>query len=135
GFVRTNAAKYGIDPDQIGLIGSSAGANLAAEAGVSGSGSLTTGSRVRVVVTWSAPMDLAKLESPTACTAPADVCKDREKIPARVSDYVGCSLQACPQTYQDASPVSHVDPSDPAMLVANGTDELIPLDQATEMEG
>jgi acetyl esterase/lipase len=56
--------------------------------------------------------------------------------PARhpfVEDYLGCSPDACPARYRAASPVDRVDPTDPPMLIANGTREIVPLEQARAM--
>ena len=65
-WVRANAADYGIDPDHIGVIGGSAGAQLAALLGVSADmpefegdgGNAGVSSRVQAVVAMAAPSDM-----------------------------------------------------------------------------
>lgn len=135
-FVRENAATLKVDPSAIALVGASSGANLALLAGMSGEGDLTTGPRVRAVVSWSGPTDLEALatrpEGPPGSCSPA-TCQRRRQTAAVLERYVGCPVGSCAQEYRAASPTSHVDPSDPPALLANGTDELIPLEQATGM--
>jgi acetyl esterase/lipase len=136
-WVRQNAKTYGVDPAKLGIIGSSAGAHLGDLAGVWGSGSLSTGTRVSAVVSWSAPFDLTELATnplgpPEDGCADANlpVCQNRVRIGQAVTDFVGCQPTACPDTYRDASPGTHIDPTDPPILLANSEMELIPLQQA-----
>ena len=48
-----------------------------------------------------------------------------------------CSCPArrptCPERWEDASPITHVDPTDAPLLLANSDDELVPVDQARAM--
>jgi acetyl esterase len=114
--------RYNIDPANIGAFGGSAGGNLAALLGTSGSGSWGQGARVGAVVDMSGPVDL------------------RERIPTTdsynqdfgtvVLQYVGCTdFVDCPAAAA-ASPVTLVDESDPPFFVAHSVDEFIPLSQA-----
>jgi len=50
-----------------------------------------------------------------------------------VESYIGCTPAACPARYRAASPLTHVDRSDPPTLLANSTSEIVPLAQAREM--
>jgi acetyl esterase/lipase len=125
-WVRENAAAYHVDPTRLGAIGSSAGAYLAAMIGYTGKGSLDTGTRVRLVVLWSAPTDLATLWADRV---------DPNKAFSNASDFLGCDLTACAAKEKDASPVTYVDGSDSPTLIANSTDEQIPLTQAQELSG
>jgi acetyl esterase/lipase len=114
--------RYGIDPEQIGALGGSAGAHLAAMAGTLGRGALDTGARVRAVVEWSGPMDLT---GQGLDPRPSGV----------VATFLGCLPEECPKTAAAASPVTHVDATDAPMLVVNSTDELVPERQARAIAG
>ncbi|MDQ1562298.1 MAG: hypothetical protein QOE85_1639 [Actinomycetota bacterium] len=111
--------RFEIDPTLIGVFGGSAGGNLAALLGTTGTGPLDTGHRVAAV---------AELSGPTNLTVSGPERSDF--IPA-VERYLGCkSLTACPDA-GPASPIDHVDSTDPPFFIGNSTDELIPLDQSS----
>ena len=116
-WVRSHAGRLRVDPKRLGLFGASAGGDLAALAATASHGALDAGGRVRVAVSWSGPMNL------------------RSFYPAHpfVAEYLGCAPSACPARYRAASPVNHVSHSDPPMLLANGTAEIVPLEQARQM--
>lgn len=117
--------RFGIDPARIGAFGGSAGANLSAFLGTHGSGPVTEGSRVAAAVELSGPTDLTE----EALVADGS----SERLQRLVRRYVGClSLADCPIA-EDASPVRHLDPSDPPMFIANSTTEFVPLAQATRL--
>src|SRR5581483_10478422 len=64
GWARAHAAALDIDPGRLGILGLSAGGNLALDLGVRGVAA--------AVVAWSAPTDLAAYETPArVCTSPA----------------------------------------------------------------
>lgn len=113
-WVRRHAHYLGVDPSRLGLFGVSAGGNLAALAATQPSSPLD---QVRVAVSWSGPMNLARF------------------YPAHpfVAEYLGCLVSACPDRYRAASPVNRVDHGDPPMLLANSTAETVPIGQAREM--
>ena len=113
-WIRANAAAYKIDPMNIGALGGSTGAHLAALLAMKGKGSVTDGDRIGAAASWSGKMNLI--------TAPRNVPR-----------FLGCSYNACPETWKDASPYYNVDPSDPALYLANSTDERVPLEQAEKM--
>ena len=109
-WVRAHSNRFGFDPQRLAVFGTSAGGNLAALAATVGKGSRL----VAATASWSGPMDLSTF-------APQN---------AVVRHYVGCS---CVSRFRALSPVSFVGPGDAPLLLANSTDELVPVGQAREM--
>ncbi len=119
-FVRANAGRFHVDPTRIGVFGASAGANLAAMVGWLGKGSWTRGSRVAAVVAWSGPLDLGRA-----------IQRD-PALRGIFSEYLGGTLTdqaplSDPALVAKASPVTHLDPSDPPSFIANSRSEIIPI--------
>jgi acetyl esterase len=111
------AVRFGIDPARIGVFGGSAGGNLAALLGTTGSGDLATGPRVAAVVDLSGPIDLTG----------ADLTDDFAPLQL---EYLGCDTFAGCAAAEPASPNSHIDETDPPFFIAHSTTELIPLGQS-----
>ena len=110
--------RFSIDPTLIGVLGGSAGGNLASLLGTEGSGALDSGHRVAAVVDLSGPINL---------TATGAVHPDL--LPYQLS-YLGCTNLANCTTAREASPLFHVDSSDPPFFVGHSTNERIPLSQS-----
>lgn len=123
-FMRRNAGSFNLDPRRLGVLGSSAGGNLALRLADGGVGRCDRGSRVAAVVTWSAPTELAALGacSPSGCT-----------LRGLAEGYLGCSLRTCPALWRAASPLSHVSADDPPTLLFTSEEEFVPARQATAM--
>jgi acetyl esterase/lipase len=121
-WVRDHASDFGLDPGRIGAIGGSAGGHLAAMLATSGEGPLDRGSRVAAVVSWAGPMDLH----------PDEYGPDSQPY---LRAFLDCLVGPCDESkIVAASPISHVDPTDAPMFIANGdSDVLVPSDQATRM--
>ena len=120
-WVRDHAAEFGLDPSRIGAIGGSAGGHLAAMLATSGQGPLDHGSRVAAAVSWAGPMDLH----------PDLFGPDTQPY---LDAFLDCFTQCDESKVVAASPISHVDPSDAPLFLANGdSDILVPPDQATRM--
>lgn len=141
-FIVSQATTYGIDTDNVLLMGDSAGANLAALVSEVGTANPITGTGVgadqatavpiRAVALWSPPVDLADLvgqagKAPTECGSD-EACDFIWTAPVIV-DYIGCEPAACPQRYADASPITWVSAATLPSYVANSADELIPIGQ------
>jgi len=109
--------RFDLDPDRIGAFGGSAGGNLAALLGTTGSGSLSKGSRVAAVAELSGPVDL------TGADARDDF------VPVQLA-FLGCATEAECSAARTASPIFAVSDDDPPFFVANSTDELIPIAQS-----
>lgn len=120
-WVRQHAAEYDVDATRIAAFGHSAGGHLAAELGVLGTGPLDAGARVPVAVSWSGPLGLAE------CARTSTVLADA------IAQFLGCRIEECSEQMAEASPISHIDAMDAAILVANSRDEFVPFAQAARM--
>lgn len=116
-FVRANAADYGVDRRRIGAYGSSAGGHLAALVATAGQGPLSKGERLGAVVTWGAPFVLRGFRG--------RVLRDR------IATFLGC--RRCPRRAIAASPLPHVSPDDPPMMIVHSRREKIPLSHPMRM--
>jgi acetyl esterase/lipase len=130
-WARANAGVFDLNPNRFAAIGESAGGHLAALLGTNPDGPITAGgdplagdvygpvsAQVQAVVDFYGPTDLAALdaESPLAALA--------------IEQFLGGTPAQLPQTYRDASPVDHVTPSSPPMMLLQGTaDTLVTTDQ------
>jgi acetyl esterase/lipase len=121
--LRANAAIYKIDPNKIGVWGSSAGGHLVAMLGTSDKSAgfdvgeyLDQSSRVQVVVDLFGPADL-----------PAMFTSNAQLVGNRV---FGSTSRDDPILVK-ASPVTYVTPDDPPFLILQGDkDKTVPLEQS-----
>jgi len=132
-YVRANADKLGIDPNKIGVWGSSAGGHLVSLLGTSGDvkeveGELgTTGvsSRVSCVVDFCGPSDFLAfgLDAP------------RMNQPGQpVYKLLGGPAKEKADLAKQASPVTFVTKDDPPFLIMHGTnDNTVPINQAERL--
>jgi acetyl esterase len=117
-WVRSHSEKYTIDPTRIGAFGGSAGGNLVSMLGTYGNGSHEVGARVAAVAELSGPANLTKAGPELANFLPLQLA------------YLHCTtFSACPNA-RAASPLFHVDASDPPFFVGHSIDERIPLAQS-----
>jgi acetyl esterase/lipase len=126
-FLRARADEWGVDPDRIGIWGSSAGGHLVAllgtageAAGLEGPGLEGVSSRVAAVVDHFGPTDLR-----------AHLAVGDEWARQTVTDFLGCDPAACPETARAASPVCHVTAGDPPIMMIHGDrDATVPYNQS-----
>ena len=128
-WLKSNAKKFKVDPDRLGAIGFSAGGHLALLLGLTGpadglEGDVSAGapdSRVKAVVNYFGPTDLAAKDIP-------DICKPW------VKDFLGVSPQDRPDAAAKASPLTFVSNDDAPVLTFQGTkDSLVPYTQAIKL--
>jgi acetyl esterase/lipase len=126
-WVRHHADRYDIDPDAIGVMGSSSGGHLAALLGtIEGSGNPESpdpvereSSRVQAVALFAPATDL-------------DAFGYEPRVVAMMGHTVvaGDGLEA----YMEASPINHVSSDDPPFFIVHGqNDQVVPVEQSIEM--
>ncbi|HEX2046662.1 MAG TPA: alpha/beta hydrolase [Acidimicrobiales bacterium] len=118
-WARANADEYGIDPARIAAVGESAGGHLTAMLATLGSGPLDKDARILVGAAWSPPTDFTALA--------------RSRGDQWANGLFGCTVATCSDRLAQASPVTHVDPSDAPLYLVNSTQELVPLSQSETM--
>ena len=132
-WVRANAANYGIDPDRLGVWGTSAGGHLVALLGTAWE-----------VKEW----DAAHQENAAYSSKPAAVCNwfgptdflrmndfegriDHDSADSPESRFVGGPIQDHPHKARKANPITYVTPDDPPMLLMHGEKDLsVPYNQS-----
>ncbi len=127
-WMRSPADQYRIDAERLAIVGGSAGGHLSLMVAYSddpslegNSGHAGVSSRVAAVVDFYGPVDL------TTTTA-------REA--GAVRRFLGGSYEEKPHTYEQASPVFHLDADDPPTLIFHGSiDEVVSITQADELVG
>ena len=138
-WIRANAARHGLDPERIGVIGSSAGGTLVTLLGVSGGaedleGSVgphgSASSRVTCVVNRFGRLNfLAQPESARASAAQAG------PLAQRLALMFGGPVDEMAALAGRASPASHAAAGLPPIITFHGTaDTLVPFVQAEEFD-
>lgn len=130
--IERNADVWGIDRGRVAVVGSGGGGHLAALVGLAGPAA--TG---RATVTGPDGDDaLPQIAAICAVAAPTNLttlgaAHDRAGSPA--SRLVGGPLPEFREAAQRASPVSHVSPDDPPVLILHGAaDDTVPVNQAVD---
>ncbi len=120
------ATRFHVDPKRVTLLGTSAGATIVSELLTGVPGSPVPTSRFVGGALLSAGYDFAAVAGPGA-----DASNSGVQVTLR---YAGCSSTTDCPALAALSAVHAVSRSDPPMFLANSTNELVPLDQATEMD-
>jgi acetyl esterase/lipase len=135
-WLRANAARFRLDPNRIGVFGTSSGGHLAAVLGTSGGvaslegmslGNPQFSSRVQVVVDLYGPTDLLKIEAQKLPCIPLD--GNASYMPPSL--LMGCPIQSCKEWTATANPMTYVTADDPKFLIMHGMlDCLVPFQQS-----
>ena len=135
-WLRANAARFDLDPERIGVFGTSAGGHIAAVLGTSGGvaaleglhlGNAQYSSRVKVVVDFYGPTDLLKIEDQKLPCIPLD--GNAPYMPPSL--LMGCPIQSCRERTITASPMTYITRDDPKFLIMHGLlDCLVPFQQS-----
>jgi acetyl esterase/lipase len=123
GWVRDNAAFYGLDAERVFLWGDSSGGHLALLAAL-------TGSKVHGVVAWFPVTDLAGMPSDVAEAGgvPDPGPDSREAL------LLGAPARSVPDVAYQASPVAHVSAGAPPILLMHGSvDDMVPAVQSVRL--
>lgn len=136
-WLRGNAKEYGIDPDRIAVIGSSAGGHLVAMLGTSGDVAAVEGSlgafldvssRVTCVVDFFGPANLL-----TMGDFPSSI--DHNAATSPESKLLGGAVLEHPDAAREASPETHITGDDAPFLILHGTDDrIVPYDQSVQFD-
>lgn len=134
-WLRANAVKYRIDPDRIGVWGSSAGGHLVALLGTSGDVEQLESehqhqeqsSRVQAVCDFFGPTDFLRMDADSLPGGP--IQHDAADSPE--SMLVGGPIQENTNKVARANPITYVSPEDPPFLIVHGDkDPLVPWQQS-----
>lgn len=134
-FLRSNADKYGIDGNRIGVWGASAGGHLAALLGVL-SNSRNKSMRVQAVCDWCGPTDLVKAIPDTPKDSPLNIAEVLWELflgPAAGNQRLRQSISPQQRTrlLAGASPISFVNRNCPPFLIMHGdADKTVPIIQS-----
>jgi acetyl esterase/lipase len=126
-WLRVNAASYNLDPNHIGIMGSSSGGWAAVMAAVTGDmpklegdiGTPGVSSAVQAAVAFYPPTDFLSMDWSHASPASPE------------SLLLGCAVQTCPEKAQEANPVRYVTSNDPPIMILHGEqDQKVPYNQS-----
>ena len=132
-WLRARAGELDLDSARIAAWGESAGGHLAELLGLTSGGALEGGvgvtgpsSEVAAVAAWYAPSDVAAVAADTGAD-PADAT-------TREAMLLGASPATVPALAAQASPVSHVSPAAPPVLLLHGrADRFVPCVQSERL--
>ena len=135
-WIRANAKKYNLDPERIGVWGTSAGGHLVTMLGTSGDVASMDGSigphtdvssRVTCVANFFGPTNFLTMNS----TAIPGATLDHDATDSPESLLIGSPIQESPEKVATANPITYVSADDPPFLNVHGTmDPLVSFNQS-----
>jgi len=119
-WLRSNAERFSIDRERVGLWGASAGGQLAAIVATTCDERVSESACMQAVVAWYGVFDFVPL-----------IAKPEPESPP--AKYLGCGSGKCPEAQiLRASAIRHIDRSDPPFLLIHGTrDQTVPPAQSS----
>ncbi len=130
-WLRANSKRYGLDPERVGVWGSSAGGHLVALLGTAGDvkefdkgRNLKVSSRVQAVCDYFGPTDFTKISR-----FPSKIRHDAPDSPE--SKLIGGPIQENKEACRRANPITYVTKDDPPFLIVHGDkDQSVPHNQS-----
>jgi acetyl esterase/lipase len=136
-WLHGNAAKYRIDPNRVGAVGFSGGGSLACLLGMApteADAKKGPSVRLRAVVSYGAPADLARLHAGALLSLQSGTWPGWVRglyLRSALEKWLGGAPGQVPERYAQASPVTHVRKGVPPVLLIHGTaDAIIPAEQS-----
>lgn len=122
-WLRANAGRYGIDPDRVGLVGYSSGANLALMAGLTDPSDGLEGE-------CGDPAVSSRVQAIVNLAGETDAVEHYRIAYTYYRPLLGGSPDTVPERYRQASPLTYVSPDDPPVLtIVGGEDARLPQAQ------
>lgn len=130
-WLRTNAARYGLDPARIAIAGASSGANLASIVGTApAAAGETVSSRVGAVIDFYGTSDIMTL--PVNLPGPGKT--DADLAASNGAKLLGGIVRDRPELARQVSPLHNITPDDPPFLILHGDkDDQVPLVQSERL--
>jgi acetyl esterase/lipase len=125
-WVRANAKTHGMDPDRVGVWGSSAGGHLVALLGTAGDvtqwdaiheENADYSSRPNAVCDWFGPTDFLRMND-----FPSKIDHDADGSPE--SRFIGAPIQTVPEKTQLANPIKYISEKTPPFLIMHGDNDM-----------
>lgn len=145
-YIRHHAEEYGVDPEQLGIMGASAGGHLSLMQGMAGAAGDPNAkdkvdresSRVAAVACFFPPTDFLNYGKTGEVSLGRGVLKgfrppfDFEEVDPETKRFVEITDEAkILEIGKEISPVTHASADDPPTLIIHGdADELVPIQQA-----
>lgn len=140
-WIRANQDQYHLDGNRIAACGGSAGGNLAAMLGVTGSiqdfdnpdlGNIEMSSAVQAVVDWFGPLDFLAMDGQHAENGrDKEVMRPASSAMSAESKYLGKPVNAVPDLAKKANPATYIHSEMPPFFIQHGkADVFVPYQQS-----